>query len=125
MKRTALLPVIAALPLLAGCVIIDANESDGLESDFAHSDAGRVYGASVHPAHVVFQVTSNGCTDRSYFEVDVDHHGSNRYSLELDRIRPDRCRALVPEGVEVSWSFDELGLPRGAAVEIENPVARR
>ena len=124
MTLNRLAPALLALPLLAGCVIIDADEGD-FSSDFDSYGAGSVFGATVHQSHVTFQVTSNGCTDRSYFEVDVDRHSGDRYSLELDRIRPDNCRALIADGVEVSWSFDELGLPQGASVEIDNPVIRR
>ena len=37
------------------------------------------------------------------------------------RIKEDRRREVRPEGVEMRWSFEELGLPPGARLTVENP----
>lgn len=127
MKRIALAAVFLAMPVLPACVIIDSDEgSDGFDVSYDYdSPAGTVYGAMVHTDHVEFLVTSNGCTDESNFQVDVDHHGMREVTLELDRIKADHCKALMAEGTLVSWSFEDLGIEPGTEVNIVNRVARR
>ena len=43
--------------------------------------------------------------------------------LTLARRSPDLCKALVPEGKTVSWTYDELGLERGQPVRVLNPIS--
>lgn len=125
MKRIALAAALLAVPVLSGCVIIDADEDDDFSVDFDHSSTGTVFGATVYLDRVEFLVTSNGCTDESYFDLDIDHHGNGKVSLELDRIKTDNCRAFLQEGTTVSWTFEDIGIPAGSKVTIENQVARR
>lgn len=125
MKLTFLAPALAATALLGGCIIVDADEGD-ITTGFSHDgDLGTVYGATVFNDRVTFRVTSNGCTNESYFDTDVDSRSGNRFAVSIDRTRADNCRARLPEGVEVSYSFAELGLPDGADVTVLNPVRRR
>lgn len=71
------------------------------------------------------QVRSNGCTDKDSFDpvVMVDPRRGWAFTVELRRLRPDHCRAFLPEGVELVWTRDELGLPPRAAVRVINPEA--
>lgn len=71
------------------------------------------------------QVRSNGCTTKESFEpvVMVDSRTRWTFTLELRRLQPDHCRAFLPEGVELVWSRDELGLPASARVRVVNPEA--
>lgn len=127
MSYSRLAPAVLALPFLAGCVIIadDGELSRSyVSSGPSSAGAGTVFGAEIQGDRVAFTVSSNGCTTRDFFEADVRER-SGRHFVEIDRIRTDTCRALVPEGVEVSWSFAELGLADGADVELVNPVRRR
>ena len=41
--------------------------------------------------------------------------------ITLRRIKEDRCVEVQPQGVEMRWSFEELGLEPGARVSVENP----
>ena len=41
--------------------------------------------------------------------------------ITVRRLNEDRCANARPEGVEVRWSFEELGLEPGARVSVENP----
>jgi hypothetical protein len=41
--------------------------------------------------------------------------------ITLRRIKEDRCRESRPEGTELRWSFDELGLAPGSRPSVENP----
>ncbi len=71
------------------------------------------------------QVRSNGCTGKDSFDpvVMVDPRRGWVFTVELRRLRPDLCRAFIPEGVELVWTRDELGLPPRAAVRVINPEA--
>lgn len=125
MKASFILPTLAAATLLGGCIIVDADEGD-ISAAFAdENNLGTVYGAAVHHDQVIFRVTSNGCTDESSFSTEISSRGGDRYTVSIDRKRADLCRALVPDGVEVSYSFAELGLPDGADVTVLNPIRRR
>lgn len=127
--KTATAAALLAAPLmLGGCVI--AVSEDGFDSDFDHHadfdrSAGSVFGADVTADAVTFRVTSNGCTDQSYFDVDVDRRGEGRYDVTIERREADKCRALLQDGVELTWTFDELRIPEGADVRIGNQVRRR
>lgn len=128
MKLSAALALACATPLLAGCIIIDGDDDgSGIDYDMSVSsrELGSVYGASVLPNRVEYRVTSNGCTDEESFDVKVRDRGDDRYALELSRVRADNCRAYLVEGVVVSYSFEQLGLPENADVAILNPVRRR
>ncbi len=123
--------IMAALALsttlaLGGCVVIASDEGLDFDHDIDFDDdIGTVFGADIVANVVTFRVTSNGCTDETYFDIDVDRRSNDKYSVGIMRAKPDRCRALVSDGVEVSWSYDDLGIPAGADVRIENQVRRR
>ncbi len=72
---------------------------------------------------LVVRVASNGCTTRDSFVADVYGSGGQGWNFDvtLTRIHPDHCRALLPQGVELVWSRDELGLPQGAGLRVTNP----
>jgi len=73
---------------------------------------------------LVIRVQSNGCTTKDSFQVDVTGSaaGGWAFNMALTRLHADRCRALLPQGVALSWTKDELGLPPSAAVTVLNPV---
>lgn len=128
MKPQCTLALLTAAPLLAGCIIID---DDGTSREFSSSYSvaderlGSVFGASVEADAVTFLVRSSGCTDETYFDVDVDRVSSGSYAVSIDRIRVDTCEANLPGGVAVTYTFDELNIPDGSSVSVRNPVRRR
>jgi len=73
---------------------------------------------------LVVRVLSNGCTNKDSF--DAVATGSPRagwaFDVALTRYFPDRCEAILPQGVELVWTLDELGLPPSARVALTNPV---
>ena len=114
-----------ALSLLGGCIIIDADDDNFRTSfDGAHSGYGTVFGADVSANSVAFLVTSNGCTERGFFDVDVKKEDDNAFEIGVRRIRQDHCEAVVPNGVEVVWTYAELGILEGAEVSVRNQVRR-
>lgn len=124
-----LLPALAAaalLPLLGGCVIY-SNEggekvsvmSDRVAVETETLEAVRKVDFDGQRLNVV--VGSNGCTEASSFEIKIKD--GDPAELSLTRRTPDLCRAIVREGVTVSWTYAELGLTPGAAVRVLNPIS--
>lgn len=124
MKTTGILTLaVLSTAMLGGCVIVDADVRDhGWHSD----DYGYLYGAEISQRGPEITITahSNGCTDKSDFDVDVDARGDDRFHIGFSRAEPDNCKALVPEGRRMTWTYEELGIPRNATVLITNPVGR-
>ena len=78
----------------------------------------RVVGGNI----LVIRVASNGCTQKADFELDVRRR-SGGYAVTVERTREDYCRAIVPNGVEIPYGFEELGVRSGSTVTVVNPVA--
>ncbi len=118
--------VVASISLLGGCVI--AVDGDGDHDAFeANWDLDREYsklkGADVASDSVMARVSSNGCTTKDFIGADVRKTGEDRFSVGFYREKQDFCRALLPEGVALTWSFAELGIPDGAEVKVRNPIS--
>lgn len=113
-----------AAAMLSGCVIVDA---DVRESEWgARGDFGYLYGAEVsgRDPEITIIARSNGCTEKGDFDFVVCDRGDDEFDVGFRRERQDNCKALVPEGRRMTWSFAELGIPRQARVMILNPVGR-
>lgn len=109
--------------LASGCVIVDADVQEG---DWGRLSGGLLYGAEVSvraPSEISVVARSNGCTQKEDFSADVDRD-EGRYRVRFERLRDDTCKALVPEGRRMTWSFAELGIPDGAEVTVANRVGR-
>ena len=112
-----------AAALLGGCVIVAADVSD---SDWNRSDYGNLYGAEVSPqaGEVTIVARSNGCTQKEDFRFVVRDRGEDTFDIGFRRERPDNCKALVPDGRRMTWTYAELGVPRNANLYVLNPVGR-
>ena len=118
----------AILPMLAACVVYDRTGEDsvsvrvGSQTTTASSDPLETLRAvRFEPGALVVVASSNGCTDASSFAVEVSE-GDGPTGVTLTRQKPDLCEALVREGVELRWTYEELGLKPGSAVNVTNPV---
>lgn len=114
-------------PLLSGCVIYadDSAEKDVVVSWNSGQSAPAleaVRTARVADGRLTVRVDSNGCTDASHFAVDLTPAGDGWTDIALRRTAQDLCKALVPDGVEVSWSLTELGLEPGTPARLINPT---
>ncbi|WP_278070532.1 hypothetical protein [Brevundimonas sanguinis] len=126
MRLAVVLAAAALLPLLGGCVIY-SNEGGEKISIVADQRTTRVEALEAvrkvdfdgQRLNVV--VGSNGCTETSSFEVKIKD--GEPAELTLTRRTPDLCKALVPEGVTVSWTYAELGLEPGQPVRVLNPIS--
>ena len=126
--RLAAVAAVALLPLLGGCVIysseggerkININPANQVVAEAESLEAVRKVDFDGQRLNVV--VGSNGCTEASSFEVKIKD--SDPTELSLIRRTPDLCKALVREGVVVSWTYAELGLETGRSVRVLNPVS--
>ncbi|WP_370235315.1 MULTISPECIES: hypothetical protein [Henriciella] len=126
MTRKFILPMfvtgVASLAMLGGCVIVDADEHVRADWDLDRS-YGTLKGADVSANTVMARVSSNGCTTKDFIGTDVRKTGEDRFSVGFFREKEDYCRAYLPEGVALTWSFSELGIPDGAEVKIRNKVS--
>ncbi|WP_312782570.1 hypothetical protein [Brevundimonas sp.] len=123
----AAVAAVALLPLLGGCVIY-SNEGGERKININSADAVAETEALEAVRKVDFDgqkltvvVGSNGCTEASSFEVKIKD--TDPAELSLIRRAPDLCKAIVREGVAVSWTYAELGLNTGQHVRVLNPVS--
>ncbi|MDP3801370.1 MULTISPECIES: hypothetical protein [Alphaproteobacteria] len=79
-----------------------------------------VHAAVIAHDQAVFRVTSNGCTTKEDI-MPVVRPSNDGPIITLRRIKEDRCRESRPEGASLSWSFEELGLPSGSRLSVDNP----
>lgn len=79
-----------------------------------------VHAAVIAHDQALFRVTSNGCTAKADL-TPVVRQARNEAVITLRRIKEDRCQRPVTDGLEITWTFEELGLAPGARVSVENP----
>ncbi len=118
---------IALLPLsLAACSTVQnlplmpgGDREDAVETSNANIalHGWRIVGDDI----LVARGPSNGCTQKSDLTVDVRQRGGE-FRVTFGRSRDDYCRAIVPNGVEIPFGFEELGARPGARVVVTNPV---
>ena len=116
MNRRSLLILAGTTLLLAGCATTAL---------YSAPDAGMVeleplVAASVADDSLTIRVMSNGCTAKEHFAWFVERK-ANRFAVAFGRRKIDVCKA-VARPLDLTWTFEELGLPKGAAVAIVNPL---
>lgn len=79
-----------------------------------------IHAAALTKDQAVFWVTSNGCTEKKDLTPIVSIRGADAV-ITLRRLEQDRCDHPMRDGVQLKWTFEELGLPPGAPVSINNP----
>ncbi|MGB3625434.1 MAG: hypothetical protein WA989_06395 [Henriciella sp.] len=113
----------AGIMALSGCVIaVDGDDDVHTNWDMGHS-YGTLKGADVSANSITARVSSNGCTTKDFIGTDVRRMGDDRFSVGFVREKDDYCRAMLPEGIALTWSFAELGIPEGAEVKIRNEIS--
>lgn len=112
-----------AAPLLAGCVIYDSSAGESVSVNVSRDDAPpaeAIREARFTDGALVARVDSNGCTQASDFEVSVADN--TPVEITLRRTKQDLCKALLPDGVELRWTYADLGLEPGTPARILNPL---
>ncbi|WAC60719.1 hypothetical protein [Brevundimonas sp. SL130] len=79
-----------------------------------------IHAAAFTKDAAVFWVSSNGCTSKDDLIPIVSIKDGDAV-ITLRRIDEDTCKETLADGVEVKWSFEELGLAPGSPVSVNNP----
>lgn len=79
-----------------------------------------IHAAAIIADHAVFRVTSGGCTERDDIQPIITLVDDEAV-VTLRRMHDDYCQAYAEEGLELIWTFEELGLAPGQRVRINNP----
>lgn len=112
-----------AAPLLSACVIYDSSAGENVSVNVSRNDAPpaeAIREARFADGALVVRVDSNGCTQASDFEVAVADNTPTEITLR--RTKQDLCKALAPDGVELRWTYADLGLEPGTPARIVNPL---
>lgn len=123
MRSSVMLAALALLPALSACALVDGLLPGDRAEAVAASGQGQIepiHAAAIAQDQAVFWVSSNGCTRKADLNPVVRRSGDASV-ITLRRVKEDRCEDARPEGVELRWSFRELGLAPGARVSVENP----
>ncbi len=83
--------------------------------------AEAVYAIEAGKALVRIRVSSNGCTHKEDFSLRTVSKGRPR-QFALMRMAPDRCKSFAVGSTWLEFGYDELGLARGEAFTLTNPL---
>ena len=95
----------------------------GLTLNFAQARSQkmeRLLGFEYGPKGITFQVRSGGCTDKRDFDLVLSN--SRPQSVRLYRTNSRMCRAAVPFGTKIHYTFKEIGLSQGEWFEVANSL---
>lgn len=123
MKRTVTLAGMAATAMaLSACSLVD-RWTGGETAQVLAEVPGQiepVHAAAIVQDQAVFWVSSNGCTQKADL-LPVVRRAGEASVITLRRLKEDRCLQPRAGGVEMRWSFQEMGLAPGSQVSVENP----
>ena len=123
MKLAPLAAVITLALTTSACVIIDADDHPDTSVNITKTDLEPIQGASIDKGDLVIRVSSNGCTNAADFAVD-SRQRDGAATFAFTRKRPDLCRALMAQGVDLRFPLDAYGVERGGKVRVRNPLVR-
>jgi hypothetical protein len=118
----ALAVALVSAPLMTGCAVFDRLRPAEPAAELAAmpGQVEAIHAAAIADDQAVFWVSSNGCTRKADL-TPVVRPARDGAVITLRRLKEDSCGEPLPQGVEISWSFQELGLEPGARVTVENP----
>ncbi len=123
MKFAPLAAVIVLGLTTSACVIIDADDHQDVSVNMNKSDLEPIFGATIDKDALVVRVSSNGCTRLDDFAVETTRRDGVA-TFTFTRKRPDLCRALIAEGVDMRFYLDAYGVDRGSKIRVRNPLVR-
>lgn len=83
-----------------------------------------IYAAAVAGDVAVVRVASNGCTTKADLHPYLARTGGVTV-MTVRRIGNDDCQSPNEDGLELQWTFEELGVPAGTLVSVRNPFPSR
>ncbi len=116
-RTTALYAAAAAAALVGGCATTDA---PNVSTAGMPGQLEPIHAAAFTRDLAVFWVSSNGCTSKADVKPFITRLRDSAV-ITLRRVDEDRCAEPRADGVQVQWTFEELGLEPGAQVTVNNP----
>lgn len=101
---------------VAGCALVSPNAGLGPMP----GQLEPIHAAAFTNDLAVFWVSSNGCTGREDVEPIISRRG-DEVIITLRRLTDDTCDRPMRQGVELKWSFEELGVKPGSSISVNNP----
>jgi hypothetical protein len=86
-------------------------------------EAEPLLGLQVDEQGVLLQVASNGCTQKDSFSLSLAE--STPMQIQLLRQQPDYCKAFLPYGISIRFTYAELNLQAGDQFSIANPLVEQ
>lgn len=123
MKRIVTLAGVgAAATALSACALVDrwTGRQDATVLVEGPGQIEPVHAAAIVQDQAVFWVSSNGCTEKADLLPVVRRQGGASV-ITLRRLKEDHCLEPRDQGVEMRWTFQEMGLAPGSRVSVENP----
>jgi hypothetical protein len=122
MRRTTAVCALAAVAVLAGACATTGDPA--VRTAGMPGQLEPIHAAAFTRDMAVFWVSSNGCTSKADVKPFITRLRDSAV-ITLRRVDEDRCTQPRSNGVQLQWSFEELGLPPGADVSVNNPYLMR
>lgn len=122
MRRSLALCALAAVAVLAGaCATTDGPvvSTAGMPGQLEP-----IHAAAFTRDLAVFWVSSNGCTSKADVKPFITRLRDSAV-ITLRRVDEDRCAEPKADGVQLQWTFEELGIAPGSEVSVNNPYLLR
>lgn len=119
MTRRALF--LASLAVLAGCASLPKPPTVIAPAGSALSELEPLYAARAGRQALTISVSSNGCTRKEDFAFYLERKGE-ALTLAFGRKRVDTCQSFAQGKVELSFTWEELGVLDRAPVFLLNPM---
>jgi hypothetical protein len=74
-------------------------------------------------AGVNVTVSTGGCTKKADFQVSAQPAPQGAAKVEFRRLKSDWCKGNFPDGIKLTFTWDDLKLPAGTKLTLANPVA--
>ena len=100
---------------LAGCA------TTGQRATPVLAELEPLYAASAGREALTIRVASNGCTAKPDFAFYVERQGP-AVTLAFGRKRIDPCKSFAMGHADLTFSWEELGLPARTPVQVLNPL---
>lgn len=126
MKRNLIVAGLALGVAAAACSNDEEEVGSSLASGVGDSRSEALLGYEAKDDALIIRVKTNGCTDKRSFRVDASADAASAadpvYRVSLSRLRPDYCKAYLPEGEVLTWTLEELAIPLDAAIQVDSRV---
>jgi hypothetical protein len=101
----------------AACLFVAA------DARAAEAPLADIMAAKPGDAGIDVTVPTGGCTKKADFEVAAQPAVKGAARIEIRRLKSDFCKGNFPDGLKLSFTWDDLRLPAGTKLKLANAVA--